>query len=281
MCEFCLKHGEGKPWYLDARNYAEDLLSDLRRRKFIEHFFSSPDHLTLGRAQLKLLDRVPSILRRPIQRKITRRQKPVHFGQVVPIEDIERILDLTTSVVRVACICRHAAFGKETRACYGVSLAPEGGEFVRLIRQIDPAYLIGPPTRGLEVVPKTEALAQMREFERRGMCHTVWTFITPFIAGLCNCSLPGCMAMTTTLEHAVPVFFRSEYTARVDAATCTACGACVKLCPFQAFRPRAAKEKARIDPAICYGCGICRSICASGSIALFPRASDPSAAAVW
>jgi hypothetical protein len=28
MCEFCMEHGEGLNWYLDAKNYGEDLLSD-------------------------------------------------------------------------------------------------------------------------------------------------------------------------------------------------------------------------------------------------------------
>ena len=40
MCEFCHKHGEGKKWYLRAENYSTDLLSDLKRRKFIADFFS-------------------------------------------------------------------------------------------------------------------------------------------------------------------------------------------------------------------------------------------------
>ena len=31
MCEFCLKHGEGKKWYLQAKNYSDDLPADLRR----------------------------------------------------------------------------------------------------------------------------------------------------------------------------------------------------------------------------------------------------------
>ena len=40
MCEFCHKHGEGQKWYLRAENYSDDLLSDLKRRKFIADFFS-------------------------------------------------------------------------------------------------------------------------------------------------------------------------------------------------------------------------------------------------
>ena len=31
MCDFCVQHGEGKKWYVQAKNYAEDLLSDVRR----------------------------------------------------------------------------------------------------------------------------------------------------------------------------------------------------------------------------------------------------------
>jgi len=41
MCEFCSKHGDGKVWYRNAANYSNDLLSDLRRRKYIETFLSS------------------------------------------------------------------------------------------------------------------------------------------------------------------------------------------------------------------------------------------------
>ena len=48
MCEFCTKHGEGEKWYLQAKNYSDDLLSDVRRRRFIEEFVSEPDALATG-----------------------------------------------------------------------------------------------------------------------------------------------------------------------------------------------------------------------------------------
>ena len=41
MCELCLKHGDGEIWYRNARNYAQDLLADVRRRRFIEDFYRS------------------------------------------------------------------------------------------------------------------------------------------------------------------------------------------------------------------------------------------------
>ncbi len=54
MCEFCTKHGEGKIWYKNAANYANDLLSDLKRRNYIENFLSSAfreGFETLGRLE--------------------------------------------------------------------------------------------------------------------------------------------------------------------------------------------------------------------------------------
>ena len=43
MCQFCHQHGEGKKWYLEARNYSEELLSDITRRRYILHFIKFPD----------------------------------------------------------------------------------------------------------------------------------------------------------------------------------------------------------------------------------------------
>jgi Pyruvate/2-oxoacid:ferredoxin oxidoreductase delta subunit len=281
MCDFCHQHGEGKTWYLNARNYSEDLLSDLRRRRYIERFFASTGHFVKGERALGKLDRIPAFFTRGIRRKITEKQKTHHFGQVLPIEDVEKILDFATSVVRLACVCRHVTLGPEHRFCYGISLGPQGGELLNIIKSIDPAYLIGPQTGGLEYLPKEEALTLMRECEKEGLCHSVWSFVTPFIGGICNCSLPGCLAMRTTLSHKTPVMFRSEYLARVDDGKCNGCGACVTLCPFDAFRLHEKKATALIDWKKCYGCGVCRSACPRDAIALVDRTSVPEAAALW
>jgi len=55
MCEFCLKHGEGKTWYLQAQNYSEDLLSDTRRSEFIGHFFTDTRSLKKDVRRLEAL----------------------------------------------------------------------------------------------------------------------------------------------------------------------------------------------------------------------------------
>ena len=280
MCEFCLKHGEGKKWYLQAKNYSDDLLSDLRRRKFIEGFLTS-NGLTRDVGRLDRLDKVPRSIRGLISRMISRRMKAVHYGQVLPIEDVERIFGMMKSIVRTACICRHVTLGKEKRYCYGVSLSPDGGELAKIVRGLDKSFLNGPDTAGQEVMSKEQALATFREHEQEGLCHTVWTFRAPFIGGICNCDRSDCLAMRCTVTQGVPVMFRAEYVAEVDPNACVGCRQCMRVCQFGAMAYSASNHKVAIDQQWCYGCGICRSACQKNAIRLRERAGVQAAAHRW
>jgi len=281
MCEFCHKHGEGKKWYLQAKNYSEDLLSDLRRRKFITDFFSHPEDTAREVAKLERLDRAPAFVRSVLTPYMSNRRKKVHFGQVLPIEDVERIFGFVSSIVRLACYCRQITVGTEQRYCYAVSMAPQGGEFKQIIREIDAGYLTGPDTAGLETLSKDEALASLREHEKEGLCHTVWTFIAPFIGGICNCDRTDCLAMRSTVTYRMPVMFRAEYVAEVNLELCNGCRQCMRVCQFGAISYSAAQKKALIDPRRCYGCGICRASCTKDAITLHDRVSIPVAANIW
>lgn len=281
MCEFCHKHGEGKKWYLRAENYSEDLLSDVRRRRFIGNFFSGPEKLKEDLKNLEKLDRAPALVRGAIIWALSNRQKRVHYGQVVPIEDLERILGFVNTVVRLPCICRKITLGKEKRYCYGISISPGGGEFSRFIQGLEHSFLKGPDTSGFETLSKEGALQGLREHEREGLCHTVWTFHTPFICGLCNCDRSDCMAMKATVTHDFPVMFRAEYVAGIDPETCIGCRQCMKVCQFGAIAFSAAEKKSVVDSRRCYGCGICRAACSKESISLLERASVPASANLW
>jgi ferredoxin len=282
MCEFCHKHGEGQKWYLRAENYSEDLLSDLRRRDFIMEFLGSPEHICEGQRKLERLERAPAFVRSVINPLAVNRQKKTHYGQVVPIEEVERIFTFVNSVVRLPCICRQALVGSEQRHCYGVSMVShEESRLYQMVRQIDASYLTGPDTRGLEPLSKGEALASLRDLERKGLCHTVWTFITPFIGGICNCDRSDCAAMRSTVTMKFPVMFRAEYVAEVSPELCNGCRQCMRVCQFGAMGYSIAHEKVVIDPRRCFGCGICRSLCTKDAIVLAERASVPLAQGVW
>jgi NAD-dependent dihydropyrimidine dehydrogenase PreA subunit len=281
MCEFCHKHGEGKKWYLLAKNYSDDLLSDVRRRAFIREFFSSSDAIARDMRRIDDMEKLPSFIRRLIAWRITRKMKKVHFGQVVPIEDVERIFGFINSIVRVACFCRHIIRGKEQRFCYGVSLAPDGGKLPEIFSGLDKSFLGGPDTARLEKLSKEEAIAAFRGHEREGLCHTLWTFHAPFIGGICNCDRSDCMAMRLSVTRAIPVMFRAEYVAEVNPDACVGCRECMRVCQFGAVTFSAGERKAVIDQRWCYGCGICRSACKKDAIRLRERANVPAAAKLW
>lgn len=281
MCEFCHKHGEGKKWYLQAKNYSDDLVSDLRRRKFITDFFAHPETISRDFKRLEQLDKAPSFVRRVVTWRISNNMKKVHFGQVVPIEDVEHIFDFVTSVVRMACLCRHITVGSEQRYCYGVSMVPNGGQLAQIIGSTTAGYLTGPDTAGIESLSKDAALAALREHEREGLCHTVWTFVPPFIGGICNCDRSDCLAMRTTVAHRVPLMFRAEYVAKVNPELCNGCRQCMRACQFGAIDYSAAHKKVQLDLRRCYGCGVCRATCAKDAITLYDRSAIPIAATIW
>lgn len=281
MCEFCVKHGEGEKWYLQAKNYSDDLLSDVQRRRFIEGFFSDPEALDREIQGIHRLEKAPKLIRDVLSRIITRKMKKIHFGQVLPLEDIEKIFGFVNSIVRVACICRHLSLGKEKRYCYGVSLSPDRGKLGEILQGLDHSFLNGPDTGGFETLTKDEALESFRAHEKEGLCHSVWTFHTPFIGGICNCDRADCMAMHLTVTQAVPVMFRAEYVARIDPDLCVGCRECMRVCQFGALGYSASTQKAQTDVRWCYGCGICRAVCKKQAIRLEDRPTVPMAANLW
>jgi NAD-dependent dihydropyrimidine dehydrogenase PreA subunit len=281
MCEFCLKHGEGEKWYLQAKNYPDDLFSDIRRRKYIEEFVSHPEALAKDAHNIDRLSRLPGFIKDLVGRIVTWKMKKTHFGQVVPIEDIKQIFDFTNSIVRVACLCLNITLGKEKRYCFGISLSPDGGWLTEMSRALDMSFFTGPDANGFETLTKDEALSAFHEHEREGLCHTVWTFQIPFIGGICNCDRSDCLAMRTNVTHATPVMFRAEFVAGIDPDECSGCRECMRICQFGAITYSASNKKAIIDQRWCYSCGVCRSACKKNAIRLEERIKVPVAAGLW
>ncbi|MFH1219158.1 MAG: 4Fe-4S dicluster domain-containing protein [Candidatus Eisenbacteria bacterium] len=281
MCEFCHKHGEGRKWYLEAKNYSEDLLSDARRRKFIKGFFGEAGDFSDPTPQLEKMTKLPGFVRRVVTWNVNRKMKKIHYGQVLPLEDVEEVFGFVNSITRLSCICRKMTTGREQRYCYGISMAPQDGEFGKLLKEVNPSLLAGIEAGGVERLGKEEAIAAFREHEKDGLCHTVWTFVAPFIGGICNCDRSDCLAMRSTVTYGLPVMFRAEYVADSDLDLCSGCRACMRVCQFGAIGYSAGRRKAVIDPRRCYGCGICRTVCAKEAIALKPRISVAAAAGLW
>jgi Pyruvate/2-oxoacid:ferredoxin oxidoreductase delta subunit len=274
-----VKHGDGQKWYLEATNYAHDLTTDLKRRGFLVDFIRDFDQqAAAAMSGLSKAKRLPGPVRRAMLGAISRRMQATHFGQPVPIEDCAAILDITTSIVRIPCVCRNFSGTPDNAYCLAITTQPAQD----VLEESFAGYSLAPDTSAFQSLTSAEAMELLHTLEEEGMMHSVWTFLTPFIAGLCNCRLSdGCMAMRMTLEEGVKVMWKGEYVAGVDADLCKGCKQCVELCPFDAIEFDANDKKATVRLDLCYGCGTCRAACPTNAISLTPRAEVPQVANDW
>jgi ferredoxin len=278
MCQFCVEHGEGKRWYLEAENYALDLNSDLARRDYVVEFISGFEKMR-SRAILagNIAAKLPEPLTRAGKRAISKHQQANHFGQPLSLEDCEQVLDIASSVTTIPCVCRmHEPGQTADEVCMLVTSSPVNS----VLEDGFSDYDSGPELDDFHTMTKGEAMELLRSCEDRGLLHSIWTFKTPFAAAICNCNLAsGCMAMRMTARYDVKVMWRGEDVAVLDAEKCTACGRCAKRCPFDAI---SAKPGVVTIPAEkCWGCGICRSACSEGAITLRDRRTVPAIAMLW
>src|SRR4030042_651364 len=230
MCKYCHENGEGKKWYLQSKNYSQDLLSDLKRHRVFDINILAKD---LKRwAELK---KAPFLVRAIQEPRVAERVRNMHFGQVLPIEDVEQVFGIVNNVVRLPCFCRKMRNVKEQRYCYGVSVLPQGDEAKKVVNRPGMGFLSGAETDGLEKVSKEEALENFQQYEKEGLSHSVWTGLTPFIIGICNCDRSDCGAIQSAVIRGMPILFRAEYVAELNRELCNGCRACMRVCPFGAI----------------------------------------------
>jgi len=289
MCEFCIEHGEGKKWYLEMKNYADELLYEelsSAQRDIVEattrfewnnrfwESFVMPALSSVSKQKDVLIDTPPSTELtevQPSEDEIVAHRKVEHFGQVLPIEDVEKVIDMVDSITRMPCGCRFITTGKaDKRYCFGLGIDKLGilGKFP------DAAS-------SLEVLEKDEAKAIFRKYDEEGLMHSIWTGVTPYVVGMCNCDR-DCGAYKGYVEmRGAPSFFRAEYLCHVDWDLCTGCKSCISQCQFGAQFYSSGLAKVYIDPTRCFGCGVCRATCPADAITLIPRQDTPEVANVF
>jgi ferredoxin len=207
----------------------------------------------------------------PSEEEILAGWKTVRFGQVLPIEDVEAVIDMVSSITPMPCGCRFLTTGKaDKRYCFGFGIDRLG----ILGRYPDAAS-------SLEVLDKEEAKSIFRAYDREGLVHSIWTALTPYVLGLCNCD-HDCWPYREYFQKAgTPIFFRAEYVCQVDWDLCRGCKSCMSQCQFGAQFYSSALSKVYIDPTRRFGCGVCRAACPNDAISSMPRKQHPEVADLW
>ena len=281
MCEFCTEHSEGKKWYLEMKNYSAELLNAKltgrelalagteTRLEWVKRFWRG---FVLPATGLKVEpEEWESQVAATSPDEALANLKQVHFGQVIPMKDVEAVLDLGTSITRIPCGCRYLLTGQtNARYCFGLGMDQWNvmGEY--------------PEARAsLEILDREEAKRIIRKYDEDGLVHSVWTGMTPFVVGLCNCDR-DCGAYRFYIERSGrPSFFRAEYICQVDKDLCTGCKSCMKQCQFGAQFYSHTLAKVYIDPRRCFGCGVCMAACPVDAVKLVPREQHAKAKDIW
>jgi len=271
MCEFCTSHGEGKKWYENIANYSEEVFHQVNSTNKLKAYLGNFYHsltVTVDRAHT-WKKRLPRLYRLFVYPFVTSHLKRTHFGQILPLEDTEKVLDNMSSIVRLPCICRKATTGDNKRYCFGI-----GMDLTHIFKDI-------PDFADFERFSIDEAKDYIRHLDREGNTHSVWTFKTPFIGALCNCDR-DCMAYRFQLRMKTgKVMWKAEYVASIDHSLCNGCKECLKRCYFGAITYDRRNVKCSTKLSHCFGCGICRAVCKNNAISLFDRSQVPQVAHNW
>ncbi len=278
MCYWCEQYGGGhERWFFNAANYARRLYKIRREEAEASGAEANPQVAggmgVVGRDYMEAQARGDHETVDRMKREAEQRAWQVHFGQVVTREDLDRIIDMIYPIGLMTCACRRSMRGlpdEENFTCVGM-----GPGMYKWERWPD-TY-----RGGMNFLTPEEAKHVFDVLNRRGLVHTLFTFGTPYLAGICNCDYPDCGAVRNSVDLGVRVLWKGHEVAEIDADRCNGCGLCVRRCQFGALSFSASTLKAYIDPFKCYGCGLCRNPCKPDAIEMVERASLPTVANVW
>ena len=279
MCWLCDQFGDPEygngSWYLNPRNYARNMY---KLRAPGEGRKGADAGLETGAREgpttQDLLDAIEKGDQAEYNRIAKIMEERQQGGQVVPLEDADRVLELCSPIGLIACLCRKGRRAIDERNEHEYTCMGMGVGMLKWERWPE-RYKGGVTFTNLE-----EAKEWNHEMDKRGFVHILMLFGAPYIGGFCQCEYPDCNQIRMAVDYGV-MLTRGHYVAEVDYDVCNGCGVCAQRCQFGALKFEVGKVVAHIDQFKCYGCGLCESGCPRKAIKLLDRTSLPALAEVW
>ncbi len=278
MCDWGEKYGDGyERWYFNPANYARRLYKIRKEETEASGAEANPQAAGgmafVGRDFLEARERGDTAEVERIKQQIEGAMWLTHFGQVITLEEALKITDIMYPISLITCACRRSMEGlpdDENFTCMGM-----GAGMYKWERWPD-TY-----RGGVHFLTPDEAKEVLTKLNKRGLVHSIYTFGTPYLAGLCNCDYPDCAAIRTAIDLEIKILWKGHYVAKIDPELCNGCASCVHRCQFRALSFVPNRNKAYIDQLQCFGCGLCATECDQEAITLVERASLPALANVW
>ena len=308
MCHHCIQHGYGGKWFLAAQNFAANMYRRKKKeavkkaekaerkvgeiisphQKPPEYYMNEDGEFVIAPGAQVDLDILFSDLMKEVleatgkdvkklpilRKKVGSFMANYHFGQVITLEEAEQMLELTYPIGIMECICK-----RESRGMYGnddaMTCLSLGVGIYKHERW--------PETfRNMTFLSVKDAKQRLRHFDRRGNVHTLWTFYTPYIGGICNCEYPTCLGIRGRTDYGVDeILLKGEYCARPVHDRCIGCGECITFCQFGAMSLQVSRNKVNIDMNKCYGCSQCANHCRHEAIEMVERSTTPGLRDIW
>jgi NAD-dependent dihydropyrimidine dehydrogenase PreA subunit len=283
MCEWCMKHGAGGKWYMNARNYSYELADEYNLKEYLEEQWKNMETLfirkimgfsSIGLGYKMQMPLIGRVVRAQAEKQIHSEKigrNPVradgHFGQVIPLEDAQHIIANLAAepIIKNYCVCRWMQRGVKDAVCINF------GALSEIIPKLN-RYI---PVDEKWQLDREEAIAALEEQNKKGYVASVWFQPVPYINAICSCETPECGGLRLRNDFGLKTVYKGEYVISIDPDKCEGCKACVRMCQFNALRYLPSIDRVIVNLDKCFGCGVCRHACNHDALKLVPRESVP------
>ena len=280
MCFYCDVYGDPQYgnglWYLNPKNHSRQMYKLRRPGEGVRGAEAGPESAA-GLPPYGLLQAIeegPEAVQKAAKAMEDVFKSAGMLGQVLPLKDAELVMELSSPIGLISCLCRRDFRAIEETNEHEYTCMGMGVGMLKWERW--PERYKG----GVHFVNPDEAKEWLRRMDRKGFVHCLMPFGAPYIGGFCQCDYPDCMLIRIQMDFGFGLL-KSHYLAEVDYDMCNGCGVCVQRCKFGALKFEVTTDKANIDPFKCFGCGLCETGCPMGAIHLLDRMSNPILKEVW
>ncbi len=198
MCKWCFKHGAGGKWYMNAKNYSDQLAKDLNLEDHLDEQWRTMEQIfirkikgfsSIGLGYKLKMPIIGRLIRAGAEAMIHSEKKnrkafraDGHFGQVIPLEDGQIILSELAAepLIENYCLCRLMQRNVKDRVCINFGYNASAIEkFPRFI----------PKERTVRIDRET-AMQRLEEHNKKGYVATVCLQPVPNVCAICSCESP-------------------------------------------------------------------------------------------
>jgi len=197
----------------------------------------------------------------PRTRVLTVSEKVEPGHQIMPMEEVYRIIDKQTDFIVVPCPCRQRKEVEGIRKCkdkYPIHNCIIFGAFAKGMLEIGDL--------AVKSITKEEVKRITREAAELGLVHMTDNSAddSHILCACCECCC-GNLAGLIRFRDNPRAIARANYISSVDPDLCASCGTCMERCKFDAIT---IEDHAQVNPDKCVGCGLCAITCPEDAITM-------------